>query len=249
MNNFGAYSQYYDLLYKDKDHKAESLYVRNLIKNYFNSATSIIELGCGSGAHAQYLSDLGFNIVGIELSPHMAEIAKQKKIKNFEVTIGNISTTQLDKKFDVALSLFHVISYLTDNNALLACFKNTYQHLNNNGLFIFDIWYSPAVYFLKPDVRIKRLENKEIEVLRISEPTINYNANVIEVNFESIIENRLTNQVDHIKECHPMRHFSIPEIELIALNTGFEIVKVEEFLSSKEPSENTWGVCFILRKK
>jgi hypothetical protein len=45
-----------------------------------------------------------------------------------------------------------------------------------------------------------------------------------------------------------MRHFSIPEIHMLASFTGFELLKAEEFLSGNEPSENTWGVNFILRK-
>jgi hypothetical protein len=45
-----------------------------------------------------------------------------------------------------------------------------------------------------------------------------------------------------------MRHFSIPEIELLAKLTGFEIIKTEEFLSGETPGPNTWGVCFVLSK-
>jgi hypothetical protein len=45
-----------------------------------------------------------------------------------------------------------------------------------------------------------------------------------------------------------MRHFSIPEIGLLAEHTGFKILKTEEFLTASDPSERTWGVCIILKK-
>ena len=45
-----------------------------------------------------------------------------------------------------------------------------------------------------------------------------------------------------------MRHFSIPEIALLAKTTHFELVHSEAFLTEENPSENTWGVCFILKK-
>jgi len=45
-----------------------------------------------------------------------------------------------------------------------------------------------------------------------------------------------------------MRHFSIPEIDLIARLTGFEMIHTEEFLTEKPASEETWGVCFVLKK-
>ena len=46
------------------------------------------------------------------------------------------------------------------------------KHLKPNGVFIFDFWYGPGVLTDPPVVRLKRLENEEIEVLRIAEPVM-----------------------------------------------------------------------------
>ena len=72
--------------------------------------------------------------------------------------------------------------------------------------------------------------------------------NVVNVNFEVIIKNKKNLQSQTLNELHPMRHFSIPEIALLAKIANFELVHSEEFLTEKNPSENTWGVCFILKK-
>ena len=45
-----------------------------------------------------------------------------------------------------------------------------------------------------------------------------------------------------------MRHFSIPELQYHAKEHGFELLKCEEFLTSKELSDNTWGACFLFKK-
>ena len=45
-----------------------------------------------------------------------------------------------------------------------------------------------------------------------------------------------------------MRHFSTPEIKLLAYTTGFELLHAEEYLTKAAPSEKTWGVCYILKK-
>ena len=45
-----------------------------------------------------------------------------------------------------------------------------------------------------------------------------------------------------------MRCFSIPEIELLANQTGFKLLHSEEFITRKAPAIDTWGVCFILQK-
>lgn len=249
MNNFQLYSQYYDLLYKDKNYVAEAEYVAKTLKAYHKNIVSVIELGSGTGNHAEHLCTQRFKIFGIERSSEMVDIAKQKNIANYFPTVGDITTFKLKEKADAVISLFHVVSYLTDNQQLINCFSLTNEHLNSGGIFLFDVWYTPAVYTQKPETRIKRLSNQAIEVIRLAEPQIHYNNNVVDVNYEVIIKDSTSGKFTTLLEKHPMRHFSIPEIEILAALTGFELLKAEEFLTANLPSANTWGVCFVLRKK
>ncbi|MEO6327858.1 MAG: class I SAM-dependent methyltransferase [Ginsengibacter sp.] len=243
------YSRYYDLLYKDKDYKAEAEYISRLIRLLRQNAENIIELGCGTGNHAALLCKDGFNVTGIERSPEMVNLAKAKSIDGFTPIVGDIENYTLPGKFDAAISLFHVISYLTLNESLINCFRSTCQHLNNNGIFIFDVWYSPAVYYQQPKIKIKRMEDDIITITRLAEPVIRYNENVVDVNYEILIRNKSTSETEAYKETHPMRHFSMPEIKFLANQSGFEVIRTEEFFSGNEPGIDTWGIGFVLSKK
>lgn len=247
--NFNCnYSQYYDLLYKDKDYQSESNYVLDLINRFTCNANNLIELGSGTGNHAYFLCKSGLSVTGLERSAEMVKISKEKNISNFYPTIADIIDFNLTQKFDVAISLFHVISYLNNNNELISCFNNVCKHLNTDGIFIFDVWYSPAVYVQKPETRIRRISNDNFEIIRIAESNLDSARNVVDVHFEIIITNKESNVQELYQENHPMRHFSIPEIELLAKQTGFSLLAAEEFLSGSMPGVNTWGVCFILKK-
>ena len=247
--NFSSnYSRYYDLLYKDKNYKAESEYVSRLIRSFHPDAQDILELGCGTGNHAALFCQDGFKVTGIERSAEMVTQAKAKCIKGFTPIVGDIENYRLDEKSDVAISLFHVISYLTSNESLIECFKSTRLHLNGGGIFIFDVWYSPAVYCQQPETRIKRMEDEAIEVIRLAEPESHWNMNVVDVNYEIIVRDKKTLSTEIYNEKHPMRHFSLPEMQLLARLGGFEVLNAEEFMTGKEPSEKTWGVCFTLKK-
>lgn len=249
MSNFNKYSRYYDLLYKDKNYTSEAEYVLNLAKNYNKECNKFLELGCGTGNHAAVLCNKGFSVVGLERSEEMVALAKQKNISNFNPQVADITNFNINEKFDVALSLFHVISYLTDNEQLINCFNTVHQHLNINGIFIFDVWYSPAVYIQKPETRVKRISDEQIDVTRIAESTVYYNKNVVDVNYTIFIQDKATKITEVHHETHPMRHFSINEIKMLADFIGFDFVKAEEFLTANKTSENTWGVCMVLRKK
>ncbi len=247
-NNFKLYSQYYDLLYADKDYNAETNYVDQLIKKYNQNSKSILELGSGTGKHAYLLAELGYQVFGIERSAEMVAIANQKKHTNVKFKVADITNFKLNQSFDVATSLFHVISYLTDNKSLIQTFKNVYQHLKTDGIFIFDVWHSSAVHHLIPEKRTKKLQDENIAVWRNANPISYPELNIVEIEYDITITNLKDLKTEKIFEKHPMRYFSKPEIEILAFATGFELVYTEEFETRKVPSIATWGVCYILKK-
>lgn len=246
VDNFNLYSKYYDLLYRSKDYTAEANYITDSIIKYSPNAKTILEFGSGTGGHGLILQKMGYTIYGLERSKQMVEEAMHY---GFPCEQADITNFKIDRKFDAVISLFHVISYINDNESLINVFRNAGECLNSNGLFIFDVWYSPAVYHLKPETRIKKVENEDIRVVRMAEPLMQVNKNVVDVNYSILVKDKIQETWIEFNEKHPMRYFSIPEISLLASFTGFELLKAEEFLTGNNPSENTWGVNFILRKK
>lgn len=243
--NFDLYAKYYNLLYADKDYGAEVTYLDGLLKSYAPAAKSILEFGSGTGRHGLLLQQQGYVVLGLERSESMVAEARQR---GFDCSVADISDFELDRSFDAVISLFHVVSYLVANDALVRSFQNARRHLNPGGVFIFDVWYTPAVYAQGAETRLKKMQNQELAVTRIAEPKKIPNSNVIDVQFTVIAKNLQTGEVSEFVESHPMRHFSIPEVELLARLTGFEIIRAEAFLTAEAPSEHTWGVCFMLKK-
>ena len=254
MEVFGKYSELYNLLYYDKDYSQEVDYVIKKLDEYNCPSKKILEFGSGTGIHGCLLAEKGFEINGVELSENMFQNAKtyiEKKglTQKFKIYCDDISKFVSNEKFGAVISLFHVISYLNTNEAILKTFENASFQLEKGGLFIFDIWYAPAVLTLKPQNKIKEIENDILKLFRFTEPQSRFNDNIVDVNFKILIYDKQTNKISYLEEKHSMRYFSIPEITLIANLNEFEVLKAEEFLTGKAPSENTWGVCFILRKK
>ena len=243
---FDVYSQYYDLLYFDKDYQAETEYLTSLFERYGLNGRNLVEFGSGTGIHGSLLAERGYSVVGVERSIEM--VASAQKMRGLKSIQGDICTIELGQKFDAVLSIFHVVSYLTTNDNLQAVFQNAAKHLDVGGLFVFDFWYSPAVYFQKPSVRIKRISNSSVHITRIAEPVVHENDNCVDVKYTVFARDIQNGKTHTFQETHPMRHFSIPEIELYARISGFELVVAEEFLTSNVPSKDTWGVCVVLRR-
>ena len=246
---FNDYAKYYDLLYADKNYQQEADYVHSLIQRFSaSSEKNILEIGCGTGTHASFMSRLGYHITGVDMSSEMIDRALAKNIPNTNFQVGNAIDFSLPNNFEVIYSLFHILSYQTANENQQKMLANVGNHLTENGIFIFDFWYAPAVLTERPSVRIKRLEDNDIKVTRISEPLLKVNENTVDVNFELLIENKQNQQLTVIKELHPMRYFSLPEIEFLMAAAGMKLAYAQEWLTEKVPSENTWGVCCVAQK-
>ena len=250
MNVFGEnYAKYYNLLYKDKNYKKEYEYIDSLIKKFCKlECKSVLDIGCGTGKHLKNFKDSGYNISGVDLSESMISEAKKYLSQEKELLCSSASDFNFGKKYDVIISLFHVISYQTENEEIEKIFNNVNKHLNNGGLFIFDFWYGPAVLTDPPVVRIKRLEDKDVKVTRLTEPIMDVNKNIVDVNFEVMIENKDTNIIERVNEIHKMRYFFLPELELYINKAGFKINNCFEWMKSSSLSFKTWYGVLVVSK-
>lgn len=255
MNVFSDYANYYDLLYQDKDYEGEADYIYHLIKEYAPKTGTVLELGCGTGKHALLLAKKGLSVHGVDISQGMLEKASglldsvsPHIAEKVTLVLGDVQTYRCDQKFDVVLSLFHVMSYQTSNEALRSAFLTASTHLKPGGIFIFDCWYGPSVLSERPDVRVKRLENDAIQITRIAEPVLHANRNQVDVNYHVFVKNKLSSRIDEIREKHCMRYLFAPEVQELLGISGMKQLRSEEWMSGNEPGDQTWSVCFVAQK-
>ena len=249
---FNAYASYYDLLYRDKDYSAEAEYVAAHIRKQTPQAKRILELGCGTGAHAERLARMGYTVHGVDMSEAMLACAEARKVNlppdvaaRLSFSFGDARTVRTGETYDAVISLFHVMSYQTTNVDLKAAFETASVHLQPGGLFLFDYWYGPAVLTQKPEVRVKRLEDDEIKVIRIAEPVMHVNENVVDVNYTVFIEVKVTGQVEKISETHKMRYLFLPELQHYFAGK-FEEIGSHAWMTGDPLNADAWGGLHLL---
>lgn len=249
---FDTYARYYDLLYRDKDYAGEAAYVAAHIRQHAPEAARILELGCGTGAHAEHLARLGFTVYGVDLSEAMLVRAEERKVAlpadiaaRLTFAHGDVRTVRTGQTYDAVISLFHVMSYQTANADLDAAFATAAAHLRPGGLFLFDFWYGPAVLTQQPEVRVKRLEDEEIKVTRIAEPVMRVNENVVEVNYTVFIEVKATGQMEQVQETHRMRYLFLPEVQKYTEKL-FRQLQCYHWITSNTLSGDTWSGVLVL---
>jgi SAM-dependent methyltransferase len=251
MAIFVEYSRCYDLLYADKDYHAEVVYVAQHIRTVTGGASTILELGCGTGKHAQHFGAEGFAVHGVDLSSEMIEIARSNQrvgllAQTFEV--GDVRSIRLGRQFDCVLSLFHVMSYQTTNEDVRSTFQTAFEHTLQGGCFLFDCWYGPGVLTDPPVVRVKRVSSESLDIMRIAEPTIHSLENVVQVDYSLRVLQKATGCEKWVMESHRMRYFFVPEIKLMLEEAGFSFCGAYKWMSEEEPGLNAWNALIVGKK-
>lgn len=256
MDVFGQdYSRLYDRFYYDKDYVAESDTVCSILKEYilksidpFALAPHIADIGCGTGTHLSLMIDnlktAGINghYYAIDRSEHMLKIAAEKLHNNMsDVSIldGDIRSVQVPNKCQFVISLSSVIGYLHTNEELLRAFRNIRKAVNTGGVFVFDVWYGPAVLRNGVGERIKNIRiQRQADIMQVSRKSsgkLDINNNLCHVNYD------FKSPEFSFAESHTVRYFFPVELCELLRDSGFAMVKYGQFPNmSIKPNFESW---------
>lgn len=254
VNIFQDYSDYYDLIYHDKNYSDECDFLELIFRRYLKKPVkTVLDLGCGTGGHALILANQGYKIIAVDQSEKMLKIAKRKvksKELNVEFVKGDIKNINFNKKFDAVIAMFAVMSYQTKNKDIKKIFRTVKSHLYPGGLFIFDCWFGPAVCKIGPEQRFKIIEkNNKERIIRFVTPVIDKIRHTIKVNYKllHIKNNRI---IDEINETHSIRFLFTKEIKCYLKEAGFKLLKLCPFMKfNTSVTSNDWNITVIGKNK
>lgn len=247
-----SYAEQYDALYLAKDYAAECDLIEHAFGRYDASPSSVLDIGCGTGGHVLELAGRGFDCTGVDLSPAMLELAARKAQSRSFVhqprwINGNAAAFAANSEFDAAIMMFAVVSYLTSNDAVRAGLANIRRHLKPGGLFICDFWYGPAVLIVRPEDRVRVIENGEGKSIRAASTVLDTFNQTADVSFRLWTASAAAGLAETV-ETHTMRYFFPQEFKLLLEGAGFESLSLTEFPSLAAPlGDQSWNALSIAR--
>ena len=248
------YADLYDAVYGDKDYGAEcKLIERVLAEHASGSGRQLLDLGCGTGSHALPLAARGWQVTGVDRSPEMLARARGKRVGAGDVAAefveGDIRTVDLGRTFDAALMMFAVLGYQTANRDVAAALATVRRHLRPGGLFVFDIWYGPAVLVQRPSSRFREVPVPDGRVLRQSDGELDTSRHLCTVRLH-LWRLRGDRVVAETEERHTMRYFFPLEIAASLDSAGLDLLRLGAFPDfDRNPDETSWNVLGVARAR
>ncbi len=100
----------------------------------------VLDLGCGTGGITALLADRGYDMIGLDISPDMLNLAREHNYgKNTLLLCQDMCEFELYGTVQAIYSSFDCLNYITENKDLKQVFVLARNYLEAGGLFIFDV--------------------------------------------------------------------------------------------------------------
>jgi SAM-dependent methyltransferase len=236
------YSKIYDQIHSDKNYYFEALQILNIVNRLNISHNSpILDFGCGTGKHIEYLTSLGLNVHGYDINPHM--LLESKLLNSGSNFYNNYS--EIPKIFSFCYSLFDVLSYQIDDQTINYFFKEIINIIQKPAWILLDGWYLPGLLIDKPTSRTRKVKHLGDVITREVLVSSDNDFRVTNLNIRISSTN---NDFQDFQELHSLRAYESNELIEFISNHGGKDIKFFDGSNYEKPLIDTsWRFAVLFK--
>jgi SAM-dependent methyltransferase len=246
MDCYKEFAHIYDeLINKDIDYEKWANTILNICKEQNLDKSDYLDLGCGTGNLTEQIVSNFDNTWAVDLSYEMLTEAENKmrnKGKKVKFICQDITELNLNRRFDLITCCLDSTNYILDETEVQKYFKCVFNHLKDNGVFIFDI----NSYYKLTKILGNNIYNYDDEnVTYIWE-------NHLE---DEIVDMYLTFFVKEgdfyrrFDEEHSERAYEFEKVKQLLCEVGFQVIRTMDNYEDKDITNATERIVYIVKKK
>lgn len=141
MEAYTDFAQVYDTFMDQTPYREWSDYLCKILKKYGIENGIVLDLGCGTGTLTEFLAKEGYDMIGVDNSEEMLQIALQKKdISGHGILylLQDMREFELYGTVRAVVSVCDSINYLLEDEDVVTTFSLVNNYLDPGGIFVFD---------------------------------------------------------------------------------------------------------------
>lgn len=142
MSDYGDFARFYDKFTQNVDYPARARYFDSVIQKYNPDAKLLLDLACGTGNLSFEMEPFGYDIVAVDNSFEMLNVAMEKKAfleSNVLLLCQEMSELDLFGTIDATVCALDSLNHILDEEELLEVFKKVSLFSNKGAVFVFDV--------------------------------------------------------------------------------------------------------------
>lgn len=221
---YSVFAKYYDSLTANIDYKKRAEYFHEIIQKFRRTNGNILlDLACGTGSISEEMAHLGYDVIGVDYSDEMLDIALNKKFDsglNIQYLCQDMRKLDMYGSMDITICALDSINHLASIDDVKKVFSNIALFSEPDGLFIFDV---NTLYKHREILADNTFTYETDEVYCVWENTLVPETDEVRMNLE-FFELEKSGLYSRSSDNFSEKAYSEKEIENLLTETGFEIL-------------------------
>lgn len=248
MNAYTSFAQVYDTFMDNIPYHEGCRYLCELLQQYGITEGLIAELGCGTGTLTELLSAAGYDMIGIDNSPDMLELALEKKsISGSDILylLQDMREFELYGTVRGIISFCDSINYLTEPEELVTVFRLVNNYLDPEGCFLFDFH---TEYYYRNVLNENTIAEDRDEMSFIWENYYDAETKIHEYGLHLFVQEK-PGLFRKFSEEHYQRAYSLEEIIYALTQAGMKYITSYDELSLQPPTNTSTRIQVVAREQ
>lgn len=244
MEAYTSFAQVYDLFMDNVPYEQWGEYLCDLFKEYEIEDGLVLDLGCGTGKLARYMSEKGYDMIGVDYSYDMLDIAREQSDASILYLLQDMREFELYGTVRGVYSACDSLNYIMEADELRAVFALVNNYLDPGGVFVFDI-NTPFKY--KELLAENTFAENRKEGSFIWENFYDEEEGINEYDLTLYIQAE-DGSFQRFEETHFQKCYELQEIQRLLEEAGLEFVAMYDAYTKESVSEQSEKVLFIARE-
>lgn len=257
MEAYTSFASVYDTFMDNVPYSEWAQYIRGLLLESGTEDGIVLDLGCGTGSLTELLAGYGYDMIGVDNSEDMLELAMEKRLKSGHdilYLLQDMREFELYGTVRAVVSVCDSLNYITDPEDLVQVFRLVNNYLDPGGVFIFDFNTDYKYRKILGDCTIAEdrgtcsfiWDNYYYENEQINEYDLTLF--IQEKKPDETQSDQIPQLYRKYKETHYQRGYTLKEMQVLLEKAGLVFEAAYDVDSKEEPSDTSERICVIARE-
>lgn len=248
MEAYDGFARVYDLFMDNVPYEEWGAYIMAILKEYDISDGLVLDLGCGTGKMTRILSAAGYDMIGVDNSEEMLEIAREAEWEQENSRIlyllQDMREFELYGTVRAVVSICDAVNYILEEGDLRQVFSLVNNYLDPGGIFLFDL---NTVYKYRGILGETTISENREESSFIWDNYFDEESSINEYDLTLFIREK-ENLYRKYEETHYQRAYEIETVKRLLTEAGMEFIAAYDAFTKNPVKPDSERVYIVARE-
>ena len=249
MEAYTNFAEVYDTFMDNIPYEKWAEYLHEIMEEYNIREGTLLELGCGTGNMTEQLASMGYDMIGVDNSEDMLELAMEKRLKtghDILYLLQDMQSFELYGTVKAVVSVCDSVNYVTDEAELKEVFRLVNNYLDPRGIFIFDF---NTEYKYREILGDRVIAEERDECSFIWDNYYNEQDKINEYELTLFVQSKEDPELYRkYQEVHYQRAYTLEKIKTLIEKAGRRYIAAYDAYTKKAPMYTSGRICVIAQE-